>query len=88
MEAIKYHLAEDTIDKNDIEKLIDWLRSNPRLTKGPLTPVFEKKWNDWLGRPYSVFVNSGSSANLLMYYVLLLSGGLGDDSRSGDSVRF
>jgi len=71
---IKYHLAEDTIDKDDIEALIGWLKTDPRLTKGKLTPEFEKKWSNWLGRKYSVFCNSGSSANLLMYYALLLSG--------------
>ncbi len=71
---IKYYLAEDTIDKQDINALIEWLKTYPRLTKGPLTPIFEKKWSDWLGRKYSVFCNSGSSADLLMYYTLLISG--------------
>lgn len=74
MKEIKYHLAEDTIDREDISQLVEWLKTNPRLTKGELTPAFEKKWSDWLGRKYSVFCNSGSSANLLMYYTLLLSG--------------
>ena len=74
MGKIKYYLAEDTIDKNDIDALIEWLKTYPRLTKGELTLKFEKKWSDWLDRKYSVFVNSGSSANLLMYYALLLSG--------------
>jgi len=76
MKPIKYYLAEDTIDKKDIDALVDWLKKYPRLTKGPLTPQFEKKWSDWLGRKYSVFNNSGSSANLLMFYALLLSGRL------------
>lgn len=73
---IKYHLAEDTIDKTDIDKLIGWLKTYPRLTKDKVTLQFEEKWNKWLGTPYSVFCNSGSSANLLMYYALLLSGRL------------
>lgn len=73
---IKYHIAEDTIDRADINALIEWLKTYPHLTKGPLTPVFERAWNEWLGRKYSVFCNSGSSANLLMYYTLLLSGRL------------
>ena len=76
MHPIKYHLVEDTIDKQDIDALIEWLKTYPRLTKGTLTPIFEQKWSDWLGRNYSVFCNSGSSANLLMYYTLLLSGRL------------
>ena len=76
MTPIKYHLAEDTIDKKDIGRLISWLKTYPRLTKGPLTPVFEKEWSRWLGMKYSVFCNSGSSANLLMYAALLQSGKL------------
>jgi CDP-6-deoxy-D-xylo-4-hexulose-3-dehydrase len=76
MQQIKYHLAEDTIDHQDIDALIEWLGTYPRLTKSELTPQFEKKWNTWLGTKYSVFCNSGSSANLLMYYTLLLSGRL------------
>ena len=73
---IKYHLAEDTIDRQDVDKLIDWLKTYPRLTKGKLTLEFEAQWNRWLGSRHSVFCNSGSSANLLMYYALLLSGRL------------
>lgn len=73
---IRYHLAKDTIDKDDIRALIGWLKTGPQLTKGDLTPQFEKKWSAWLGVKHSVFCNSGSSANLLMYYALLLSGRL------------
>lgn len=73
---IKYFLAEDTIDNADIDKLAAWLTTYPRLTKGPLTLEFEKKWNGWLGTKYSVMNNSGSSANLLMYAALLSAGGL------------
>ena len=73
---IRFHLAEDTIDKADIEKLIGWLKTNPRLTKDKVTIQFEEKWNSFLGSNYSIFCNSGSSANLLMYYTLLLSGRL------------
>ena len=76
MKPIKYFLAQDTIDNADIDALVEWLKGYPRLTKGPLTLEFEKRWSDWLGMKYSVFNNSGSSANLLMYYALLLSGRL------------
>ena len=72
----RYALAERTIDENDIAELIDWLRDNPQLTQGPLVKEFEATWSAWLGRKYSVFVNSGSSANLVMYYALLLAGRL------------
>lgn len=70
----KISLVKDTINKEDINKLIKWLETNPRLTKGELTIEFEKKWSEWLGTKYSVFVNSGSSANLLALYSLILSG--------------
>jgi CDP-4-dehydro-6-deoxyglucose reductase, E1 len=33
-------------------------------------------WSKWLGCKYSVFVNSGSSANLAAIYSLILSGRL------------
>ncbi len=76
MKPIQYHLAEDTIDKKDVDRLIEWLKTYPRLTKGKVTLEFEAKWNRWLGTQHSVFCNSGSSANLLMYNALLLSGQL------------
>jgi dTDP-4-amino-4,6-dideoxygalactose transaminase len=52
----KINLVKDTIDFNDIKKLISWLETNPKLTKGELTIDFEKKWSEWLGVKYSVFV--------------------------------
>ena len=69
-------LIQDTIDNQDIDNLIEWLKSYPRLTKGSKTIEFEKKWSKWLGTKYSVFVNSGSSANLAAIYSLILSGKL------------
>ena len=69
----KIPLVKDTINETDIENLIEWLKTNPRLTKGELTSQFEKEWSDWLGVKYSVFLNSGSSANLAMIYSLIVS---------------
>ncbi len=66
-------LVKDTIDTQDIDRLIGWLSTYPRLTKGDLTIEFEKRWSEWLGCKYSVYVNSGSSANLAMAYALLTS---------------
>lgn len=73
---IRFSLAPDTIDRNDVDRLIRWLQTYPRLTKGEVTLQFEEKWSRWSGRKYSLFCNSGSSANLLMFYALLLSGRL------------
>lgn len=55
----RYNLAEKIIDKNDIAKLISWLKAGPRLTKGKLTQEFENKWAKWIGTKYAVFCNSG-----------------------------
>ena len=68
----KIELVKDTISSDDIDKLINWLKTYPKLTKGPVTLDFERKWSEWLGCKYSVFVNSGSSANLLMMYCSIL----------------
>jgi CDP-6-deoxy-D-xylo-4-hexulose-3-dehydrase len=75
-------LIKNTISNEEIDSLIDWLKKYPRLTKGDLTIQFEKKWSEYLGVEYSIFVNSGSSANLLMIYYLIEEGLL----KIGDSV--
>ncbi len=64
-------LASETIDKKDTKQLINWLKTNPKLTQGDLTIKFEKKFAKWIGSKYAVFCNSGSSANLLMLSALL-----------------
>jgi CDP-6-deoxy-D-xylo-4-hexulose-3-dehydrase len=66
-------LARDTISKSNLNNLIDWLQTNPILTKNKLTIEFENKWSQYLGCKYSVYVNSGSSANLAMIYALIQS---------------
>ncbi|MBM3465596.1 MAG: aminotransferase class I/II-fold pyridoxal phosphate-dependent enzyme, partial [Armatimonadetes bacterium] len=69
----RYLLAEHTIGHDDLKSLAEWLMTDPWLTQAGLVREFEKVYADWLGVPYAVFVNSGSSANLLMYYALLAS---------------
>ncbi len=63
---IKYPLAKETINDEDVNALCDWLKSYPRLTKGELTLQVEADWAEYIGTKYAVFNNSGSSANLLM----------------------
>ena len=64
-------LVKDTITNEDRKALSEWILKNPKLTKGDLTIQFEKDWSSWLGTKRSVFVNSGSSANLLMALSIL-----------------
>lgn len=69
----KINLVKDTIDSNDINLLIDWLKTYPILTKNKLTIEFEEKYSKYQNRKYSVYLNSGSSANLAMIYSLIVS---------------
>lgn len=71
-------LVSDTIDKSDINSLVEWLSQDniPKLTKGELTWDLEKKWANKIGTKYSVFVNSGSSAILLSLSALKESNNL------------
>tara|TARA_B100000029_G_scaffold510410_1_gene601817 strand:+ start:6609 stop:7775 length:1167 start_codon:yes stop_codon:yes gene_type:complete len=78
----KYPLSGETISKDDIDKLRDWLATYPRLTMGELTKEFENKWANYIGTKRSIFVNSGSSANLLMVYLGIVLGKL----KQGDKV--
>jgi CDP-6-deoxy-D-xylo-4-hexulose-3-dehydrase len=68
-------LVSDTIDREDINSLIEWLSQDeiPRLTKGDLTWELEKKWAEKIGTKYSIYLNSGSSAILLALAALLQS---------------
>ena len=74
-------LVNDTIDNKDIDQLIDWLKTYPRLTKGQLTLDLEQKWSNWLGVEHSIFCNSGSSANLLMLWALVEAGRITRDAK-------
>jgi len=71
-------LVSDTIDRQDINALVEWLQQDPipRLTKGELTKQLEEKWAKKIGTKYSVFVNSGSSSILLTLAALKESGKL------------
>ena len=74
-------LVNDTISNEDIDSLVEWLKTYPRLTKGELTVELEKKWSKWLGVSNSVFCNSGSSANLLMLWALVEAGRIPRESK-------
>ncbi len=56
---------EDNITREDLDTLIEFLRGTPRLTQSSQVRAFEDEWSKWLGVRYSVYVNSGASANLI-----------------------
>jgi CDP-6-deoxy-D-xylo-4-hexulose-3-dehydrase len=56
----------NNILREDLDAVIEHLRQDdPILTHGANVRAFEAEWSEWLGVKYSVFVNSGASANLL-----------------------
>ncbi|MDC1001587.1 DegT/DnrJ/EryC1/StrS aminotransferase family protein [Alphaproteobacteria bacterium] len=64
-------LMRNNIPREDLDLLIEHLsKEDPILTNGANCRMFEEEWSNWLGVKYSVFVNSGSSANLLSMSVL------------------
>lgn len=70
-----HSLMENNITKNDLKKVISFLKQdNIILTQNFKVKKFEEKWSKWLGCKYSVFVNSGSSANLLSISTLKILG--------------
>ncbi len=59
-------LMEETITFKDRLKMAAFLLTSSRLTNGPKVRQFEKKWAEWLGVDYSLYVSSGSTANSLL----------------------
>lgn len=53
-------------------------KKNIILTQSKQVKEFEQKWSKWLGVKYTVFVNSGSSANFLTMAALKLLYGKGE----------
>ncbi len=68
---MKYPLMRNNILREDLDAVIEHLKQDdPILTHGPNVRAFEAEWSAWLGVKYSVFVNSGASANLLSMAIL------------------
>lgn len=68
--SLNWPLMQNNITSEDIEVLINFLKTDPILTQSKYVRTFEEKWNNWLGTKYSVFVNSGASANLATVSIL------------------
>lgn len=59
-------LMRNNISRDDLDAVIQFLQQDdPILTQSANVRAFEREWSAWLGVKHSVFVNSGSSANLL-----------------------
>jgi CDP-6-deoxy-D-xylo-4-hexulose-3-dehydrase len=68
---MKFPLMRNNILREDLDAVIEYLKQDdPILTHGTNVREFEAEWSKWLGVKYSVFVNSGASANLLTMAIL------------------
>lgn len=69
---IKLPLMNNNITEEDADILVNFLsqRPLPILTNNKKVREFEKLWSEWLGVKYSLFVNSGSSANIITLAII------------------
>jgi CDP-6-deoxy-D-xylo-4-hexulose-3-dehydrase len=59
---------KNNISRSDLDALISYLQQDdPKLTHGPLVRKFEEEWSKWLGVKHSVMLNSGASANEILF---------------------
>lgn len=65
-QAENWPLMKNNIARPDLEAVIELLnQDDPILTQSKNVRAFEREWSEWFGVKHSVFVNSGSSANLV-----------------------
>jgi CDP-6-deoxy-D-xylo-4-hexulose-3-dehydrase len=61
-----WKLQENALTKSDLVKLTKYILKTKKLTQGKEVIKFENQFSKWNKSKYSIFVNSGSSANLLI----------------------
>jgi len=83
--SIKYPLATATWDAAEY-RAIESVVASGRFTMGPLVEQCEKDFSHYIGSRFSVMVNSGSSANLLMVAALFYSKNTMFSLKPGDEV--
>ena len=66
---MQYSLASDSWDNKEVEALQKVIKSG-RYTMGSCVSTFEEEFSNYFDTKYSVMVNSGSSANLLILATL------------------
>jgi CDP-6-deoxy-D-xylo-4-hexulose-3-dehydrase len=72
-------LMRNNIARDDLQAVIRFLQADdPILTQSKQVELFEQEWSAWLGVQHSVFVNSGSSANLITLAALRHRHGVGE----------
>lgn len=59
-------LMKNSITWMDKLRLVKFILTSNKYTNGDNVKKLEKAWSKWLGVKYSLFVSSGSTANLLL----------------------
>ncbi|MFO0964562.1 MAG: DegT/DnrJ/EryC1/StrS aminotransferase family protein [Gemmataceae bacterium] len=78
-EKLDWPLMKNNISRADLDDVIALLQADdPVLTQARNVRAFEEEWSSWLGVRHSVFVNSGSSANLITLAALKARHGGGE----------
>ena len=68
---INHPLMHNNFTKSDMDAVRNLIKKkNLILTQSKKVQEFEQKWSKWLKVKYSVFVNSGSSANFISMLIL------------------
>lgn len=81
-------LMSNNFIKSDFDSVKKILKKNVVLTQSTRVKEFENEWSKWLGVKYSVFVNSGSSANYLTMLALKIIYGSGGNNSSDLNLEF
>jgi len=71
MSEYKWPLMKNTLSFMDRLKLSKFILTSDKFTQGSKVQEFEKKWSEWLGCKYSVYVTSGSTANFLLISAII-----------------
>ena len=66
LKTMFWKLQENILDQNDFEALMNFIKKTERFTQFTKVREFETEFAKWQGCKYCVYVNSGSSANLLL----------------------
>ena len=61
-----WKLQENVLTDHDLQDLTDFIKTTKRFTQFTNVAKFEAAYAQWQGCQYCVYVNSGSSANLIM----------------------
>ena len=61
-----WKLQENILEQADKDVLTDYVKNSDRFTQFTKVKDFEAAWSVWQGCKYSTYVNSGSSADLVM----------------------